>query len=123
MPQSLRNAAFALGASHAQTIMKVTLPAALPAVITAIFLSIARIAGETAPLLLTAGFNNFWPRSLNDFTPTLPPYIFKFATSPSPNWQRQAWAAAFLLMTLVLLVNVGIRAATGKRVVQASRAD
>jgi phosphate transport system permease protein len=123
VPTSLRNAAFALGASHAQTIVKVTVPAALPAIITAIFLSVARIAGETAPLLLTAGYNNFWPRSLNDFTPTLPPYIFKFATSPSPNWQRQAWAAAFLLMALVLLLNFGIRAVTGKRVVQASRAD
>ncbi len=123
VPQSLRNAAFALGASHAQTITKVTVPAALPAVITAVFLSIARIAGETAPLLLTAGFNTYYARSLNDFTPTLPPYIFKFATSPSPNWQRQAWAAAFLLMALVLLVNVGIRAAAGKRVVLASRAD
>ena len=106
VPQSLRNASFALGASHAQTILKVTVPAALPAVITAIFLSIARIAGETAPLLLTAGFNNYWPRSMNDFTPTLPPYIFKFATSPSPNWNRQAWAAAFLLMALVLMAEL-----------------
>jgi phosphate transport system permease protein len=123
VPQSLRNASFALGASHAQTILNVTVPAALPAIITAIFLSIARIAGETAPLLLTAGFNNYWPRSLNDFTPTLPPYIFKFATSPSANWQRQAWAGAFLLMVLVLAANFGIRALTGKRVVQASRAD
>jgi phosphate transport system permease protein len=123
VPQSLRNAAFALGSSHAQTIVKVTVPAALPAIITAIFLSIARIAGETAPLLLTAGFNNYWPRSLNDFTPTLPPYIFKFATSPSDNWQRLAWGGAFLLMVLVLGVNLGIRLITGKRVVQASRAD
>jgi phosphate ABC transporter permease subunit PstA len=123
VPQSLRNAAFALGSSHAQTIMKVTVPAALPAIITAIFLSIARIAGETAPLLLTAGKNNFWPRSLNDFTPTLPVYIFQFATSPSPNWQRLAWAGAFLLMVLVLGVNLSIRLLAGKRVVQASRAD
>ena len=123
VPQSLRNAAFALGSSHAQTIVKVTVPAALPAIITAIFLSIARIAGETAPLLLTSGSNNFWPRSLNDFTPTLPVYIFKYATSSYPDLQRQGWAAAFLLMALVLGVNLGIRLLTGKRVVQASRAD
>jgi phosphate transport system permease protein len=124
VPQSLRNAAFALGSSHAQTIVKVTVPAALPAIITAIFLSIARIAGETAPLLLTAGYRLlFWPESLSDFTPTLPPTIYKFATSASDNWQRQAWAGAFLLMALVLGVNLGIRLLAGKRVVQASRAD
>ncbi len=123
VPQSLRNAAFALGSSNAQTILKVTVPAALPAIITAIFLSIARIAGETAPLLLTAGKNTYWPRSLNDFTPTLPVYIFQFATSSSENWKQLAWAGAFLLMVLVLGVNLGIRLITGKRVVQASRAD
>ena len=74
-------------------------------------------------LLLTAGFNNFWADSLGDFTPTLPPYIFKYATSVSDNWQRQAWAGAFVLMAMVLLLNFGIRLLTGKRVVQASRAD
>jgi phosphate transport system permease protein len=98
-------------------------PAALPAIITAIFLSVARIAGETAPLLLTAGFSSFWPDSLNDFTATLPPYIWKYATGPSENWNRQAWAGAFLLMVMVLLLNFGIRMATGRRLVQASRAD
>ncbi|MFO0926664.1 MAG: phosphate ABC transporter permease subunit PstC [Gemmataceae bacterium] len=123
VPVSLRNASYALGASHAQTILRVVVPAALPAIITAIFLSVARVAGETAPLLLTAGFNNFWPTALNDFVPTLPPYIFKYATSPFENWQRLAWGAAFLLMVLVLLLNFGVRIATGKRVVQASRAD
>lgn len=123
VPVSLRNASYALGASQAQTILRVVVPAALPAIITAVFLSVARIAGETAPLLLTAGFNNFWPTALNDFVPTLPPYIFKYATSPFENWQRLAWGAAFLLMVLVLLLNFGVRIATGKRVVQASRAD
>ena len=123
VPVSLRSASYALGASHAQTVLRVTVPAALPAIITAVFLSIARIAGETAPLLLTAGFNNFWPESLGDFTPTLPPYIYKYATGPSENWNRQAWAAAFLLMVMVLVLNFGIRLVTGRRVVQASRAD
>jgi phosphate transport system permease protein len=123
VPTSLRTGSYALGGSHAQTIMRIVLPAALPAIITAIFLSVARIAGETAPLLLTAGYNTEWPSSLNDFTPTLPPYIFKYATSAFDNLQRQAWAGAFLLMAMVLLLNFGIRLLTGKRVVQASRAD
>jgi phosphate ABC transporter permease protein PstC/phosphate ABC transporter permease subunit PstA len=123
VPSSLRNASYALGASHAQTVLRVTVPAALPAIITAIFLAIARIAGETAPLLLTAGFNTYWPSSLGDFTPTLPVYIFKYAGSSFPNQQRQAWAAAFVLMAIVMLLNVGIRFVTGKRVVSASRAD
>jgi phosphate transport system permease protein len=123
VPLSLRTASQALGASQAQTILRVVLPAALPAIITAIFLSVARIAGETAPLLLTAGENNDWPNSMGDFMPTLPPYIYKYATSAFENQQRQAWAAAFVLMAMVLLLNFGIRLVTGKRVVQASRAD
>ena len=82
VPVSLRTASYALGASHAQTVLRVTVPAALPAIITAVFLSVARIAGETAPLLLTAGTNNFWPDGLGDFTPTLPPYIYKYADGP-----------------------------------------
>jgi phosphate transport system permease protein len=123
VPVSLRTASQALGASQAQTILRVVLPAALPAIITAVFLSVARIAGETAPLLLTAGENNDWPSSLGDFMPTLPPYIYKYATSAFENQQRQAWAAAFVLMAMVLLLNFGIRLVTGKRVVQASRAD
>jgi phosphate transport system permease protein len=123
VPVSLRTASQALGASQAQTILRVVLPAALPAIITAIFLSVARIAGETAPLLLTAGENNNWPTSMGDYMPTLPPYIFKYATSAFPNQERQAWAGAFVLMALVLALNFGIRLITGKRVVQASRAD
>ena len=123
VPVSLRTASQALGASQAQTILRVVLPAALPAIITAVFLSVARIAGETAPLLLTAGENNAWPTSMGDFMPTLPPYIYKYATSAFENQQRQAWAAAFVLMAMVLLLNFGIRLVTGKRVVQASRAD
>jgi phosphate transport system permease protein len=123
VPGALRNASFALGASHAQTVLRVTIPAALPAIITGVFLAIARIAGETAPLLLTAGFNTYWPDSLNDFTPTLPVYIFKYAGSSWDSQRRQAWAAAFVLMAVVLLINFGIRFVTGKRVVSASRAD
>ena len=123
VPKSLRHASYALGGSHWQTIVRVTVPAALPAIITAVFLSIARIAGETAPLLLTASSNQYWPTSPNDFTPSLPVYIFTYAVSPYDDWHRQAWAAALVLLVVVMLLNFGIRVATGKRVIQASRAD
>src|SRR5947208_15869768 len=76
VPQSLRNASYALGANHWQTVVRVTLPAALPAVITGVFLAIARIAGETAPLLLTAYGSSFFPRSVDERTPFLTKYIY-----------------------------------------------
>ena len=123
VPRTLRNASLALGASQWQTTLRVTVPAALPAIITAIFLGIARVAGETAPLLLTASSNNFWPRSINDFTPSLPVYIFNYATGPYDDWHRMAWAAAFVLLAAVLLLNICVRLAAGKRVLQASEAD
>ena len=102
------DASIALGASHAQTVVRVTVPAALPAIITAVFLGIARVAGETAPLLLTASNNAFWQRSLNDYTPSLPVFIFSYAVSPYEDWHRQAWAAAFVLVTAIMVLNVGI---------------
>ena len=88
-----------------------------------VFLGIARVAGETAPLLLTSSSNDFWPRSLNDFTPSLPVYIFNYAVSPYDDWHRKAWAAAFVLLVIVLLLNFGVRWVAGKRVVLASHAD
>jgi phosphate transport system permease protein len=123
VPRTLRNASMALGANNWQTILRITVPAALPAIVTAIFLSIARIAGETAPLLLTAGGNDFWPRSPDDRTPSLPAVIYYYSKQPDPEFVRKAWAAALVLMVLVLLLNFGIRWITGKRVVLASRAD
>jgi phosphate transport system permease protein len=123
VPRSLRHASFALGASHWQTVLRVTVPAALPAVITAVFLGIARVAGETAPLLLTAGGNDYWPRSVNDFYPSLPVYIFRYAESPYADWNRKAWAAAFVLLVIVLVLNFGVRLLAGKRVLLASQAD
>ncbi len=123
VPKSLRDASCALGASHAQTVLRVSVPAALSAIITGIFLSIARVAGETAPLILTASSNSFWPRSLNDYTPSLPVFIFNYAISPYEDWHRQAWAAAFVLMMFIMVLNVGVRLLTGKRVLDASRAD
>jgi phosphate transport system permease protein len=123
VPQSLRHASLALGARNWQTIFRVTIPAALPAIITAVFLAIARIVGETAPLLLTAGSNRFWPGSLNEYFPSLPVFIYNYSSSADGEWQRQAWAAAFVLLTLVMLLNFGIRFMTGKRAALAGRFD
>ncbi|MCI0463935.1 MAG: phosphate ABC transporter permease PstA [Gemmataceae bacterium] len=123
VPQSIRNASYALGASQWQTVARVIVPAALPAIITGVFLAIARIGGETAPLLLTASNNRFFPTSPNDFTPSVPAFIFAYATSPYPDWHRQAWAAALVLLVVIMLLNFGVRFLTGRRVVSASRAD
>jgi len=121
VPGTIRDASHALGAKHYQTVLRVTIPAALPAIITAVFLAIARVAGETAPLLLTASSNQYWPRSPGDFTPSLPVYIFTYAVSPYDDWHRQAWAAALVLLAVVMILNFGVRFATGKRVLLASR--
>lgn len=123
VPNSLRTASLALGASQRQTVWAITLPAALPAIITGVFLAIGRIAGETAPLLLTAYGSNFWPRSPGDRTPFLPKYIYNYSTSGYADWERQAWAAALVLVTVVMFLNVGIRFLAGRRVVAASRAE
>ncbi len=90
VPAPIRNASYALGATQRQTVLRVLIPAALPAIITGVFLAIARIGGETAPLLLTAGTNRFFPSSPNDFTPSVPYLIFAYATSPFEAWKRQA---------------------------------
>jgi phosphate transport system permease protein len=123
VPQSIRNASYALGATQWQTVGRVLLPAALPAIITGVFLAVARVGGETAPLLLTASTSRFFPTSPNDFTPSVPLFIFTYAVSPFPDWHRQAWAAALVLLVVVMLLNFGIRFLTGRRLVSASRAD
>lgn len=123
VPGSLRNASLALGASQSQTVWRVIVPSALPAIITGIFLAIARIAGETAPLLFTAYNSNFWPRSLNDRTPFLTYYIYNYSLSDVAEEQRQAWAGALVLLLLIILLNVGIRLLTGRRVILASQAE
>jgi phosphate transport system permease protein len=123
VPKTIRNASMALGANHWQTVLRITVPAALPAIITAVFLAIARIAGETAPLLLTATDYRDFPSSPSEPTPSIPVLIFKYSVSPYPDWLRKAWAAALVLMVMVMLLNFGIRWVTGKRVVLASRAD
>ncbi|MBI3822929.1 MAG: phosphate ABC transporter permease subunit PstC [Planctomycetes bacterium] len=123
VPASLRHASYALGASQWQTVLKVTLPAALPAVITAVFLAVARVVGETAPLLLTAGSSSrHWPRSPNDWVPALPEFIFRYATSASEDWRRMGWAAALVLLAIVMLLSLGVRLITGRRAVSTRQA-
>jgi phosphate transport system permease protein len=123
VPQSLRNASYALGASTWKTITRVVIPAALPAIVTGVFLALARIAGETAPLLLTAANTNYWPRSLGAETPFLTYYIYDGARSDDPVDRQLAWAATVVLLALVILLSVGIRLLTGKRQILASQAD
>jgi phosphate transport system permease protein len=123
VPNSLRQASYALGASHWQTVVRIILPAALPPIITGVLLALSRIAGETAPLILTARGSRFWPDSLSQQTPFLPGYIFDYSKSAEPEQQRQAWAAALVLLGVIMCLNIGIRLLAGKRAVAASRTD
>jgi phosphate transport system permease protein len=123
VPNSLREASYALGASRRQTVLRVVIPAALSAIITGILLAVGRIAGETAPLILTAGTSQYFPRSLSDRTPSLPYFVYDFATKPDDVRKNLAWAGAFVLIVVVLCLNTGVRLLAGKRVVAASRAD
>ena len=108
---------------HRQTIVRVTLPAALPGVITGVMLAVARIVGETAPLLLTSYGSSFFPRSIDDRTPFLTKSIYDYARSGYPDWERQAWAASLVLVAFVMALNLGIRLAVGKRAAGVLRAD
>lgn len=106
VPNSLREGAVALGASKAKAIVTVVIPAAIHGIVTGIMLDLARVAGETAPLLFTAFGNQFWSPGWNQPTSSLPVMIYTYAISPYDDWHRQAWSAGFVLLTLVLLVNV-----------------
>lgn len=106
VPDSLREAAFALGAPKSTVILKVTLKASTAGVITGVLLAVARIAGETAPLLFTALSNQFWSLNLNEPMANLPVTIFKFAMSPFKEWQQIAWAGVFLITLGVLGLNI-----------------
>ncbi|WP_345794897.1 phosphate ABC transporter permease PstA [Thauera sp. JM12B12] len=109
IPNTLREAAFALGAPKSVVISKVTLRAARAGVLTGVLLAVARIAGETAPLLFTALSNQFWTLNLNEPMANLPVTIFKFAMSPFTNWQELAWAGVFLITMGVLILNIVAR--------------
>ncbi|MDH5539801.1 MAG: phosphate ABC transporter permease PstA [Rhizobacter sp.] len=106
IPNALREAAYALGAPKWRVVLSVTLKAARAGVLTGILLALARIAGETAPLLFTALSNQFWTTDLSAPMASLPVTIFKFAMSPYENWQQLAWAGVFLITMGVLVLNI-----------------
>lgn len=110
IPNALREAAYALGTPKWKVIMAVTLKSARAGVVTGVLLALARVAGETAPLLFTALSNQFWTASLTEPMASLPVTIFKFAMSPYENWQKLAWAGVFLITIGVLLLNILARA-------------
>ncbi len=115
VPPGLREAAYALGAPKWKVILGITLRVARAGVVTGVMLAVARIAGETAPLLFTALSNQFWTSSLNQPMASLPVTIFKFAMSPYENWQKLAWAGVFLITMAVLGLNIIARVLTRVR--------
>lgn len=116
IPSALREAAYALGAPKWKVITKITLRAARAGVVTGLLLAVARISGETAPLLFTALNNQFWTSSLGEPMASLPVTIFKFAMSPYENWQKLAWAGVFLITLAVLGLNILARVITRTKI-------
>jgi len=109
VPLSLREAALALGITKWRSVVSVTIPGALTGIVVGIMLGIARIAGETAPLLFTALGSSFAPDGLLNPVGALPMKIYQYALSSDLNWQQQAWAGAFILMLLVLTISIAVR--------------
>ncbi|MBI3399776.1 MAG: phosphate ABC transporter permease PstA [Acidobacteria bacterium] len=114
VPGTMREGALALGATHARAVFSVVLPAALPGIVTGVVLALARIAGETAPLLFTAFSNRYFTTSLRQPIGTLTVMVFTYAISPYKDWHRQAWAGALVLVSIVLLCSLLARFATRK---------
>jgi phosphate transport system permease protein len=106
IPNAMREAAYALGTPKWRVIMTITLKAAWAGVMTGILLALARVSGETAPLLFTALSNQFWTSDLGSPMASLPVTIFKFAMSPYENWQKLAWAGVFIITIGVLVLNI-----------------
>jgi len=112
VPASLREAALALGLPQWKVILRIVLPTARAGIITGVMVAVARIAGETAPLLFTAFGNRFWHHGLDQPIAALPLQIFAYAISPYDDWHRQAWAGALVLISLVLVMSLLARLAT-----------
>jgi phosphate transport system permease protein len=110
VPRSLREGSFALGANKWRMIATVVLPAASRGILTGVLLALARVAGETAPLLFTAFGNRYWSPGWMQPTSSLPVIIYTYATGPYEDWHRQAWAAGLVLLGLVLVTNILVRA-------------
>jgi phosphate transport system permease protein len=115
VPNNLREAAFALGTPKWRIIVKITLKASIAGIVTGVLLAVARIAGETAPLLFTALSNQFWSMNLNQPMANLPVTIFKFAMSPFAEWQSLAWAGVFIITVGVLFLNILARTLFAKK--------
>jgi phosphate transport system permease protein len=109
VPSSLREASLALGATRWQMILTAVVPAALGGIIAGIMLDLARVAGETAPLLFTSFGNRFWSQGFDKPTASLPVMIFTYAIGPYEDWHRQAWAAGFVLLAMVFFFNLAAR--------------
>lgn len=114
VPITLREGALALGASRWKAILTVVIPAALQGIVSGMMLDLARVAGETAPLLFTAFSNQFWSKGWSEATASLPVMIFTYATGPYEDWHKQAWAAGFVLLSLVLVVNIFAKIVIGR---------
>ena len=112
VPEALREAALALGATRTRAVFSVVVPAALPGIVTGVVLALARIAGETAPLLFTAFNNRFFSTNLKQPISTLTVQVFTYATGPYEDWHRQAWAGALVLVSIVLGCSLLARLAT-----------
>jgi phosphate transport system permease protein len=109
VPRALREGSFALGANKWKMIGSVVLPAASRGILTGVLLALARVAGETAPLIFTAFGNRYWSPGWNQPTSSLPVVIYTYATGPYEDWHRQAWAAGLVLLGLVLVTNILVR--------------
>lgn len=114
VPSSLREGALALGATRARAVFTVVVPAALPGIMTGILLALARIAGETAPLLFTSFNNRFWSTDVGQPMATLTVQIFTYAIAPYDDWHRQAWAGALVLVMIVFVCSLAARIATAR---------
>ncbi|MBK7584925.1 MAG: phosphate ABC transporter permease PstA [Myxococcales bacterium] len=116
VPESLREAALGLGVPRWRATLRVVLRTAAPGIATGVMLAVARVAGETAPLLFTAFGNAFWPAGLDQPTASLPVQIYTYAVSPYEDWHQKAWAAALVLVGMVLVLNVSARLLVKNRV-------
>ena len=115
VPGGYREAALALGIAKWRTIVQIVVRTALKGIVTGVLLALARVAGETAPLLFTAFGNQFWTHKLTEPIAAMPLQIFAYAISPYDDWHRQAWAGALVLLLLVLAINIGVRFLTRDR--------
>lgn len=115
VPNELREAALALGVPHWRATLSVVVPTAMGGILTGVILAVARVAGETAPLLFTAFGNQFWSTAVGQPIASLTMQVYTYAISPFADWQRQAWAGALVLTVIVLTLQIAVRALAGAR--------